>query len=449
MTRKSILTAFVLVAGMLSTFAESRGAGYQLRQQNAPGLGAALAGSSAGAHGLSDAFWNPAVVGLQDAPTLDVSLAYIHAVSEAEAAEGTTVLGTSIPGGRSVEDATPDTLVPALQVAVPASKRLGFGLSVNAPFGLSTDYDDDWVGRYHARESEVVTISLSPVASYQVTDTLTVAAGPVAQYYDARLTNAVDFGTIAAAAPTPVPGAVPGGNDGGVELEADDWGFGYTLGAIFQPTKGSRIGLGYRSEIDHDLDGGADFSLDATGVGAALRGATGAFADTGARAKVSTPRIVSLGVAQDVTPRLTVLAEGQWIGWSTFDTLRIRFDNPAQDDDVTREDWDDTLFGSLGLRYRASRAWTLRAGVAFDESPVPDSTRTPRIPDADRTWIGIGAGFTPASWLRLDVGYTHLFMPEESISLSAGDTGNTFRGDLDARTDTTVDVFAIGGSLKF
>jgi long-chain fatty acid transport protein len=439
------VTTIFAVLSFAATDAES--AGYQLRQQGAAGLGTALAGSSAGAHGLSDAYWNPAVYGLRDKAGAELSLTYIHPVSEAEDTTGTTALGTSIPGAGKEDDATPGTFVPALYGVLPAGERLRLGLSINAPFGLQTDYRDDWVGRYHARESEVKTISLAPVAAFRVNDRLTLAGGPIAQYYDARLTNAVDFGTIARAAGNML--AVPGGNDGGVELEADDWAFGFTLGAIFEPVAGSRIGVGYRSEIDHDLDGNADFDLDPTGVGAALQAATGAFADTGARADVSTPRIVSLGLSQDVTSRLTLMAEAQWIGWSAFDTLRVRFDNAAQADDVTDESWDDAWFGAVGARYRVSDAWTLRAGVAYDESPVPDSTRTPRIPDADRTWVAIGAGYNPASWLRLDFGYTHLFMPEESIDLSVNQPGNTFRGNLEGRTDTSVDVFAIAGTIRF
>lgn len=422
-------------------------AGYQLRQQNAGGIGAALAGSSAGAHGLADMFWNPAVAGRVEAPTLGLSATYLGPRTEMEAAGASTVLGTAIAGAGSDDDVTPDTLVPALHGAVPVGERLRFALAINAPFGLATDYPDDWVGRYHARETEVTTLDINPVAAIRVHDGLTVAAGFFAQYYDARLTNAVDFGSVGQV--RGVAGAVPGANDGGSEVTADDWDVGFNLGVLATPIAGTRIGVAYRSEVEHGLRGDGDFTLDGAGVGAALRAATGAFSDSRVRAEVTTPRIVSLGVSHDITPALTALAELQWTGWSSFESLVIRFDNPAQANDVTDARWQDTWFAALGLGYRPVDDWTLRAGVAYDESPVPDGTRTPRIPDADRTWLSFGASFDPAPWFQLDASYTHLFMPAERIDLSAGDLGSTFRGNLNARTDTAVHIFALGGTLRF
>lgn len=437
-----------LAAAVLSApAADATAAGYQLRQQNAAALGTALAGSSAGAHGLADAFWNPAVSGRVERPTLSLSATYLGPRTEIEDAGASTVLGTAIAGSSRDDDVTPDTPVPALYAAVPAGERLRFALAVNAPFGLATDYPDNWVGRYHARETEVATINVNPMAAMRVHDDLTVAAGVFAQYFDARLTNAVDFGTLGQV--RGVAGAAPGANDGRSELTADDWGVGFNLGLTATPLAGTRIGLAYRSRVDHGLRGDGDFTLDGAGVGAALQAATGAFSDTGIRADVTTPQIVSLGLSHDLTPELTALAELQWTGWSSFESLVIRFDNPAQANDVTEERWQDSWFAALGLSYRPTTDWTLRAGVAYDESPVPDDTRTPRIPDADRTWLSLGAGFDPASWLHLDASYAHLFMPAERIRLSANDRGSTFRGNLNARTDTSVHVFALGGTVRF
>ncbi len=426
---------------------QAQSAGYQLRQQGSEGLGTALAGVSAGANGLSDMYWNPAVAGTVERPSAAASLTYLRPVSKAQEGGAATVLGTPVSGRGAQDDVTPSQVIPAAYFATPVNDRLSVGLAVNPSFGLETDYGADWIGRYHALNSEVLAVSFNPTLAYRAGDRLTFAGGFIAQYFDAKLSNAVDFGTIGAV--SGVPGAVAGGQDGRAAMEADDWGFGFNAGLLAEPFDGTRLGLSYRSEIRHSLRGEARFTLDEAGVGAALSGATGAFRDTSVRSGIRTPGFAALGLSQDLTPELTLLAEVQWIGWSAFDDLVVRFDNPAQPAEVTTQNWDDSWFAALGLAYRPDARWTVRTGVAFDQSPVPDDTRTPRIPDADRTWISGGLGYAVAEWLRLDVSYTRIFMSGERIALTADQPGNTFRGDLDFRSNTSVDVVALAGTVRF
>lgn len=435
------------VCALLMAPQHTEAAGYQLRQQGADGLGTALAGVSAGANGLGDMYWNPAVAGMRDQVSVAASITYLRPVSEAREGEAASVLGTPVPGRGAQDDVTPSQAIPAAYFAAPVQERLNVGLAINPSFGLETDYGADWVGRYHALNSEVLALSFNPTLAYRASERVTLAGGFIAQYFDTKLSNAVDFGTIGAV--SGIPGALPGGQDGSARLEADDWGFGFNLGVLAEPVDGTRLGLSYRSEIRHSLRGDARFTFDEAGIGAALSGATGAFADTPVRSGIRTPAFAALGLAQDLTPDLTLLAEVQWAGWSAFDDLVVRFDNPAQPAEVTAQNWNDSWFAALGLAYRPDTRWTLRAGVAFGESPVPDNTRTPRIPDADRTWLSGGLGYAVAEWLRLDLSYTRIFMSRERITLTADQPGNSFRGDLDFRSDTSVDVVALAGTLRF
>ncbi|WP_200340701.1 OmpP1/FadL family transporter [Rhodovibrio sodomensis] len=400
--------------------------GYQLRQHGAGAQATAIAGATAGAHGLENLFFNPAVAGLSERPEAALSATLIAPASEITGAQG-SISATNVGGSTRLDDAMPNPVVPAFYAAAPldaevAGGGVSLGFSASAPFGLETDYGRDWQGRYHAVGTEVVTFNLNPMLAYRASDTLTLGAGVQAQYFRGVLSNAV---------------ALSGGSDGFVEVDADDWAFGFNVGALWTPVAGTRLGLAYRSAVDHSLDGQADFSAGVP------------FADTGARADITTPRSVTLGISQALNDRWTLLGEAQWTDWSTFDQLVVAFDNPGQDPDVTRQDWHDGWFASVGARYRASDALSVSAGAAYDWSPVPDDTLTPRIPDADRAWLSLGLDWTPEDWLRLKLGYAHLFMPARTIELQQGDPGNDRRGDLTATTDTDVDIVSVTFALRF
>ena len=423
-------TRTVLSTGLIVLMVASGPAaagGYQLRQHGAGAQATAIAGATAGAHGLETLFFNPAVAGLFDRPEAALSATLIAPRSEITNARG-SFGGTPVGGSSRVGDAMADPVVPAFYAAAPlgdtaaGGRRLSLGVSASAPFGLETDYGRDWQGRYHAVGTEVTTFNLNPMLAYRASDTLTLGAGVQAQYFRGVLSNAVPQ------APNP---------DGFAEVDADDWAFGFNLGALWTPTDGTRLGLAYRSQVDHALRGDARFSAGLP------------FPDTTARAEIRTPRSVSLGVSQEVGARWTLLGEAQWTDWSTFERLVVDFGNPGPPNDLTRQDWRDGWFASLGARYQATGALAVSAGAAYDWSPVPDDTLTPRIPDADRAWLSLGLNWTPESWVRLKLGYAHLFMPARTIDLDARDPGSRNRGDLTATTDTDVDIVSLTLAVRF
>jgi long-chain fatty acid transport protein len=443
MRRAACVTGLGLLAAVPSA---AHAAGYAIREQSALALGNAFAGATAGAESVSQMFFNPATLGRLDGYAADLSLSYVAPKAEVDDAEGSTALGTPIGGSSSNGDATENGVIPALYGMVPLGDRVRAGLGVTSPFGLKTSYPDEWVGRYHAVDTELLTVNINPAIGVRVTDWLSVGAGAQIQYADGDLSNAVDFGTIGAA--FGVPGAVPGGQDGFARLDGDDWGYGYTLGALVEPVRGTRLGVAYRSEIEHTLDGDADFSADDAGVAAALR-TTGAFADGDASLEVTTPATLSFGVHQDIGKRFAVMAEAAWTEWSEFEELRVEFDDGVQPDSVTEQEWDDSWFFALGATWRPVDALTLRVGAAYDESPVGDRFRTPRIPDEDRYWLAFGLSWQPRPWVGLDLGYTHIWVNDSEVDLSADDEGSTFRGDLSASYDNKIDVVTAGLRLRF
>lgn len=444
------LTGWLVLLALGAVPAAAQASGYKLHEQSATAQGNAFAGVAAGGDDLSAMFFNPASMTQFTGNGTELHLAYILPKIELDDAAASTVLGTPISGNASEDNAGKTVLVPSLYGMWQVSRDWRVGLSVNVPYGFETSYSREWVGRYQAVGSEVSAVNVSPQVAWQATPWLALGAGVQAQYMDATLSNSVDFGTIGRAAG--ISAASPGSRsqDGFSEVSGDDWGYGYALGAIVEPADGTRIGLSYRSRVAHTLQGDASFDLGTSGIGSALAAATGAFRDTGARADVTTPATLSLGIRQQVTPEWTVMGGLQWTEWSVFDELRVEFDNAAQSDSVTREAWKDTWFASVGATYRpAGSPWTFRGGVAYDQAPLDTDTRTPRIPDGDRYWLSAGASYQPLPWLAVTAAYTHLFVDNVELDLATGDTGSTFRGNLTGNYENSVDIFAVAARLRF
>ena len=228
----------------------------------------------------------------------------------------------------------------------PAACSLGLG--VNVPFGLETNYPDDWVGRYHAVKSELEDGQHQPrlrLAADQV------AVLPASVFRPSMPTaRSATRSTSAPSVPPPASRArLPAQQDGFARLHGDDWAYGWNAGLIVEPVAGTRLGVAYRSEIDHTLRGDVDFTGDDAGIANIIRRSTGAFTDTDASLGLTTPASLSFGVHQDVTPRLArAWREAQWTDWSVFDQLTVKFDNPDQPDSVTEEEWHDAWFLALG-----------------------------------------------------------------------------------------------------
>ncbi len=449
--RDGMIRALLLGAALVPVLSHTAWAsGFQLREQSTTAQGNAFAGVAAGGEDISTMFFNPATMTQFTGNQTSFHLSYIAPQSEFEDGSAATTIGTPIAGNTSTDDIGEDAFLPSIYAMYQPAEDWRLGLSLNAPFGLATSYDRSWVGRYHSVRSELTTANISPQVAYQPTKWLSLGAGVQAQYADAELSNAVDFGTIGAA--LGVSGASPGSQaqDGFGEVTGDDWGYGYSLGAVLEPLTGTQIGVSYRSEIKHTLDGDAEFDLGSSGVGSTISAATGGFVDTGARASFKTPASVSIGLRQRIDDEWTVMGELDWTEWSTFEELRIVFDNPAQSDSVTEEDWDDTWFAALGATYKPlDTPWTFRAGVAYDEAPLSTRTRTPRIPDADRYWISGGVSYDPKPWLSVSATYTHIFVDDAELDLSASDVGNTFRGDLNGEYETSIDIVSVSARIRF
>ena len=461
-TAAAAVVALITGLATLAAAPVTLAAGFALKEQSATAQGNAFAGATAGADDISYMFFNPAGLTRHEGMQAATSLSLIIPKATFDLESASTTPGTPISGDDGGGDIGKDAVVPSLYLTWATPYDLHLGLGVNAPFGLKTHYEDDWAGRYHALDSRATTVNVNPAAAYAVTDRLSVGVGAQIQYIDVKLSNAVDFGTIAAlgaassptlaavlagAGITPSPGNVQ--QDGRVVLRGHDVGFGFNFGMLYELSKATRFGIAYRSRIEHTLEDD-DVDFDLGNVGGVLNAATGQFADGGVKADFEAPESISFGLHHDLNPRWSVMAEAAWTRWSSFDALIVEFDNPADDPSFTDESWKDSWFLSLGATYRPTGALTLRGGIAFDEGTVKDAERrTPRIPEADRYWVSIGAGYQVKDWLSLNAAYTHLFLPEVSTNLRASDEGNLARGNLSGSYDSDVDIVSVSAVVRF
>lgn len=368
--------------------------GFALIEQNASGLGNAYAGAAAVAEDASTVYFNPA--GMTLLPDRQLVVAG-HLIKPKAEFSGTV---TPAIGGGQGGDAGGVAFLPNAYYAFRLTPDLHLGVGVNAPFGLSTEYDADWVGRTQAIKSEIRTININPSIAWRAGETLSVGAGLSIQTIEAELTN--------------FAGAL-----GTAKVEGDDYGWGFNLGVLWQPSPATRIGLAYRSEVDYTLEGDATFTGNAAYNGDVTAAAT-------------MPASASLSLFHKLSPRLDLLADVTWTGWSAFDELRVVYTNGAVLS-YTPENWEDILRYSLGATWHTSEKLSVRGGVAYDEAPVSDAYRTPRIPDGARTWVALGGQYRLSKQGAIDFGYAHLFVEDVGINSTAN--GTTLTGEYDSAVD--------------
>ena len=425
----------------------SYGAGFAIIEQSVTGLGRAFAGSAAVAEDASTIYFNPA--GLTQLKEIEIDQGlHIIAPSSKFHDDGSNIapLGGMPLSGDDGGNAGSIALVPNFYIAMPLSETVVAGLGINAPFGLVTEYNDNWKGRYHAIKSDMLTININPSIAFKATEKLSLGFGINLQYIDLELTQATDLGTgcaktaqfLAVNAPTSplLPAAAscaqPQQHDGKAKLTADDWSWGYNLGLTFQATDATRIGLAYRSKISHHLTGEGKF--DTTSNPAVQAVATNALnIKNGAiNGNVDLPENASLAIHHQINEQWAVMGDATWTRWDRFQELAINMPNGTTN--IKEEKWDNSMRYGLGLTYAHNDTWTFRSGIAYDETPISDEYRTARIPGEDRKWLAVGASYKFSDSITIDTGYTHIFLSDPKIN-EIDENGYQLKGDYEASVD--------------
>jgi long-chain fatty acid transport protein len=402
MQKKLMLGIFVLLMSTSLVLAS----GFSIYEHGAKSM--ALAGAfTAQANDASAVFYNPAGITQLSGWNFMAGGTYIMPTSSFT---GPTPLTTV----SELEEW--NFLVPHFYATYAITEDLSAGFGFFVPFGLGTNWGNDWVGKQLATKSEVQTMFFNPVIAYQVTEGLSLAAG--VEYV---------LGNIALNRVAVLPPQL-GSLEGDVELSGDAKGaFGFNFGALYQATDNLSLGLAWRSNVDLDIDGTATFAFPVTG-NPQLDGTIAAlFPETDGTATISLPTFLNLGIAYKPLENLTVELDWFQIGWSSYDKLAVDFEPETQgvtDIEVTK-DWKDVSSIRLGTEYRWNEKLALRLGVLRDFDPMPDETVDPSLPGGDRWLFCLGGGYSFGS-LTVDLGYNLLMQDDRTIETSDSGFNGTY-----------------------
>jgi len=293
---------------------------------------------------------------------------------------------------QSASTKAPWKLLPNAFVSAPlANDRFVVGFGLSTPFGLGNDWNEGspafaprtGVLRYQTPyASELDTINLNPTFSVRLADNLSLGVGldamwsslTVQQYYPSFLLG--------------------GAGDSDLRANGDGWGWGGNVGLTWKITEHQRLALTYRSPMRVDYDG--TFTMNNVPAAAALNGAT---ANSSFNSSVTFPTIVGAGYGLDITDKIHLGTDFEWLEFSRFKSLDLGAGNDAvlfkllgQSSNIP-ENWHNTFTAGFGGNYQFAEHWDLRAGYQYFESPVPDSTFSPTIPDANQNVLTIGIGW--------------------------------------------------------
>ncbi len=386
---KRILTMGVAAAALVCGISSAQAGAFALREQSADAMGQAFAGVASGSGSLSSMFWNPATITDIAGWQSSWSATGVLANSKTTALPGTSPL--FLPLGNSGNIAQ-SAILPASYSSYQVNDQLWLALSVNSPFGLVTKNNQPWAGGIYGQTSKVISTDITPTVGYKVNDWFSVAAGLQIEYFKTRLTS-----------------LRPPAGPSYIELKGSDWGFGYTLGATFKPTSTTEIGIGYRSRVTESLTG-------------TLKNFPGGLpAVVAIKSKLTLPDVVTVGITQKVNDKLSLSGGFEWTNWSLFNTFPVVVTGgPAAGVTPTRLGfrYRNGWFASVGGAYKWNDQLTLKTGLAYERSPISDTTRGVRLTDNDRIWASIGAGYKVSDKLSFDFSYAHIFVKKSPITIA-------------------------------
>lgn len=391
-------------AALTAMTGQASASGFQLMEQNASGLGNAYAGQAAAAENASTIFFNAA--GMTRLPGRQVSGAInlIRPSSEfTNSGASTAPAGLPSPGGNG-GDAGDWAAVPNMYMSWQLDPKWWVGVGVSVPFGLATEYDNGWFGRFQSQKAEIKTIDINPSVAYKLNDVVSLGGGISFQRAEVKIDRSAFVGVE-----TPS------------NLKLEDDSIGFNIGAMFNISPATRIGLSYRSAIEHDLTGTARV----TGVGSAPISTSAELPDT-----------LSWGISHQLDSKWQLLGDITLSKWSNIKQVPIRTTaasplGPAgRLLDTFAFEFKDTYRIGIGANYQMRDDFMLKLGVAYDKSPVTDQFRTVTLPDNDRTWLAIGGKYQASKQMTLDFGYAYLFVKDASINSLKGVAAVPFQGNV-------------------
>lgn len=421
-------TAIAVAVGALST--QAMAAGFALNEQSISGMGTSFAGRSSSADDATTLFGNPAGMSRLKREEVSFGMAAIHAKTDINDT-------SSFPASGSNDgDMVPFTAVPMGYYVKPIDDKWAVGVGLYVPFGLVTDYENGFQGRYFGDYSEVRVITVQPTVSYRFNEKLSIGFGPTINRIDGQLESAS------------LSRFTPGTNDGRVKVKGDDTALGFNAGLLYEFSPQTRAGITYHSKVKYKLEGETKLS----GAGFDQFAAIGlqASGEYDASLGLDTPESVDMSITHDLDDQWTLYAGAMWTRWSRFEAIVIENQGipgplqPSLAPIVEEQDWHDTWSYALGAAYKVNKEWTLRTGLALDQSPTNNTHRSPRIPTGDRTAVSLGLAWNPTDDVTVDLAYSYLWEEDAKVQRAS-----PTRGTYNATYENSAHGFGAAMSYRF
>jgi len=382
---KKVVNSLLAVA-VASASSSLLAAGFALNEQSVSAMGTSFAGRSSSANDATTVYGNPAGMALLKGEQASVGAAVILAKTRIDASSATAPTGGALAGSND-GDMVPFTGVPMGFYVNPLNEQWTFGLGFYVPYGMITEYEKGFQGRFFGDYSEVNVVTLQPTLSYRVNDYLSLGFGPTFNRVEGRLETAalVDNGRIV--------------------IEGDDTAVGFNAGLLLELSERTRLGVTYHSMVDYRLEGKTSVS----GIPAPVNG------DYQTTLDLRTPEMIDSSITHQLNDRWTVYAGAAWTRWSRLQTIKPVSAFPVALEE--KQHWNNSWSYATGVSYALSKDLTLRSGIAFDQSPTNNHERSPRIPSGDRVAISFGLGWTLSEKMSLDLAYSYLREEDTDIHL--------------------------------
>ncbi|WGK82279.1 outer membrane protein transport protein [Vibrio aestuarianus] len=439
MKSNKTLLSLAVACGLFSVSSVSQAAGFQLAEYSATGLGRAYAGEAAMADNASAQWRNPAMLTYLKGTQISVGAIYVNPNVDVDG--NVNFYGNNIAA--QSDDFAHDAVIPNFYLSHQVNEKLVLGLALGTNYGMETELDNNFAASHFGNEAMVKTMEANVNVGYQVTPTVSIGGG--VRY----VIGEGHFGATAASnnvvGTHPITGAPISVAKGTTlkYMEGDDTSWGWQVGTAWQINDKNRIGFTYKSEVKLKLEGHAEGLGFGLSSGQKLDGFM----------NLNLPATAELASFHQLNDKLALHASINWTDWSSFDKLEADLVGRAQPSEVKIENWEDNYRFALGATYQLDAKLALRAGVAYDMAAVSDKNRTITIPETDRTWLSIGAGYAFTDQFTLDAGFTYILAKDAPITESRGyasdDAAEKIGGQFVGTTTGNVWIIGVQANYRF
>lgn len=368
MRRATILIAAAALLVLIPLTAAFSG-GFQLNEHGARAMGQGGA-FAARASDLSAIYFNPAGLAYQNGTQIYLGATLIMPQTSFY---GPDQLNTNQETKMVSQTFSPINVYASCQI----TDDLVAGVGVNNPYGLGTEWPASWSGRFITTKVDLQTFFFTPTLAYKFGDKFSLGVG---MNY---VTGKVTLNSVL---------SDPFDPHANVSITANGTGFGWNVGVMYKPLDDVSIGVSYRSQVKIDANGTASFDPYRS-----------VYPAGDVSSSLTLPATGYIGIAYSPNKNLTLEADYQYVGWSSYKELAITFkkDNSVE---VAPQNFIDTYIVRLGGEYTMGD-WRLRAGLLYDHTPEPTTYIEPLLPDADRDEVSVGLGYSLTKHISVDLAY--------------------------------------------